>query len=88
MDYKTKYLKYKSKYFDLKNEIEGGAIIVGAIATPFVAAAGIAKGTQLLGRNIKQMFKSKDTTQKEIEKIAEIVEKLKKHKSYSKNKIF
>ena len=59
---------------------------MGAIAAPFVAVAGIAKGTQLLARNIKQMSKSKDTTQKEIEKIAEIVEKLKNHESYPKNK--
>ena len=25
MDYKNKYIKYKSKYLDLKNEIEGGS---------------------------------------------------------------
>jgi len=86
MDYKTKYLKYKSKYFDLKNEIEGGGLIVGAIAAPFVALAGIAKGTQLLARNIKKMSKSEATTQEEINKIAEIVKKLKKHEKYPENK--
>jgi hypothetical protein len=33
------------------------------------------------------MFNSKKTNQKEIEKIAEIVEKLKNHKSYPQDKI-
>ena len=67
MDYKTKYLKYKSKYFDLKNEIEGGAI-----------------------ERIKKMFNSKETTPEEkrdIATIAEIVGKLKNHKSYPKDVI-
>ena len=75
MDYKTKYLKYKTKYFNLKNEMEGGYFIV----------KGAVKGAQFLGREIKKSAKGTKKIQEEITEINNIVKKLKGHPAYPEN---
>jgi predicted RNA-binding protein with EMAP domain len=91
MDYKTKYLKYKTKYFNLKNEMEmegGNSIVEGIKGIAGVVAGvvtGTVKGAQFLGRAIKKTYKGTKKIQQEITEINNIVKKLKGHSDYPKN---
>jgi hypothetical protein len=81
MDYKTKYLKYKTKYFNLKNEMEmegGNSIVEGIKGIAGVVAGvvtGTVKGAQFLGRAIKKTYKGTKKIQQEITEINNIVKK-------------
>jgi hypothetical protein len=63
--YKMKYFKYKSKYFELKHNLEGGVDVAGNVVGNVLGTVivegigkGIAKGTQGTSRIIKKIGKS------------------------------
>jgi hypothetical protein len=72
--YKMKYLKYKSKYFELKNNLEGGEEELKAAAeTIFRAGQGTGRALKYVGKSLLGSLGFRITPKEERAKIGKII---------------